>query len=153
MAMNLPCLMGSHSQLPSSHLSIHRVPAKLAYRVMLHGEYSCRLQLLFAYWIVTDQASLRQHWSDQWTLAAFVPSCLFMLISYILRYRLQVPSPEPCPASRLSLTVRQGSEIFVQYYLLLFVCLHHAAWAAFWGLLISCSIFAGSYFVPVLRMA
>ena len=39
--------MGIMSQLPSSHLSIHRVPAKLCYRVMPHGENSCWLQLLF----------------------------------------------------------------------------------------------------------
>ena len=29
MMVNLPCLKGSLSQLPSSHLFIHRVPAKL----------------------------------------------------------------------------------------------------------------------------
>ena len=29
MMVNLPCLKGSSSQLPSSHLFIHRVPAKL----------------------------------------------------------------------------------------------------------------------------
>ena len=39
--------MGIVSQLPSSHLSIHRVPAKLTYRVMPYGENSRRLQLLF----------------------------------------------------------------------------------------------------------
>ena len=34
-------------QLPSSHLFIHRVPAKLSYRVYALGGFSCRLQLLF----------------------------------------------------------------------------------------------------------
>ena len=34
-------------QLPSSHLSIHRVPAKLSNRVMPYGENYCKLQLLF----------------------------------------------------------------------------------------------------------
>ena len=47
MMVNLPCLWGSVSQLPSSHLFIHRVPAKLSNGVMLHGRNPCRLQLLF----------------------------------------------------------------------------------------------------------
>ena len=47
MMVNLPCLRGSVSQLPSYHLFIHRVPAKLLNGVMLHGINSCRLQLLF----------------------------------------------------------------------------------------------------------
>ena len=34
-------------QLPSSHLFIHRVPAKLSNRVMPYGENYCKLQLLF----------------------------------------------------------------------------------------------------------
>ena len=47
MMVNLPCLWGSVSQLPSSHLFIHRVPAKLSNGVMPHGGNPCRLQLLF----------------------------------------------------------------------------------------------------------
>ena len=50
MMVNLPCLMGSLSQLPSSHLLIHRVLAKLSNRVMPHGVYYCQLQLLFLFW-------------------------------------------------------------------------------------------------------
>lgn len=38
---------GIGSQLPSSHLSIHRVPAKLSDGVLPHGVYLCRLRLLF----------------------------------------------------------------------------------------------------------
>ena len=37
---------GIVSQLPSFHLSIHRVLTKLSYRVMPYGDYSCQLQLL-----------------------------------------------------------------------------------------------------------
>jgi len=40
---------GIMSQLPSSHLFIHRVPAKLSYRVMPYGENYCQLQLLFVF--------------------------------------------------------------------------------------------------------
>ena len=36
-------------QLPSSHLLIHRVPAKLSNRVMPYGENYCQLQLLFVF--------------------------------------------------------------------------------------------------------
>ena len=57
MMVNLPCLWGSVSQLPSSHLSIHRVPAKLLNGVMLHGKYPCRLQLLFV-----PESSLTYRW-------------------------------------------------------------------------------------------
>lgn len=38
---------GIVSQLPSSHLLIHRVLAKLSNRVMPYGENYCKLQLLF----------------------------------------------------------------------------------------------------------
>ena len=41
-------------QLPSSHLLIHRVPAKLSNRVMPYGKNYCQLQLLFLCLIVTD---------------------------------------------------------------------------------------------------
>ena len=47
MAVNLPWLWGSVSQPPSSHLSIHRVPAKLSNEFMPHGVNSCWLRLLF----------------------------------------------------------------------------------------------------------
>ena len=57
MMVNLPCLWGSVSQLPSSHLFIHRVPTKLSNGVMLHGENPCRLQLLFV-----PESSLTYRW-------------------------------------------------------------------------------------------
>jgi len=40
---------GIVSQLPSSHLFIHWVPAKLSNRVMPYGENYCQLQLLFVF--------------------------------------------------------------------------------------------------------
>jgi hypothetical protein len=49
--------IGIVSQLPSYHLSIHRVPAKLADRVMPYGNFFCWLQLLFVIWFSTDLAS------------------------------------------------------------------------------------------------
>ena len=59
MMVNLPCLWGSVSQLPSSHLFIHRVPAKLLNGVMLHGGNPCRLQLLFV-----PGSSLTYRWNQ-----------------------------------------------------------------------------------------
>ena len=43
---------GIVSQLPSSHLSIHQMPAKLSNRVMPYGENYCKLQLLFVFLIL-----------------------------------------------------------------------------------------------------
>ena len=57
MMVNLPCLKGSVSQLPSYHLFIHRVPTKLSNGVMLHGVDFCRLQLLFV-----PESSLTNRW-------------------------------------------------------------------------------------------
>ena len=57
MMVNLPCLWGSVSQLPSSHLFIHRVPAKLSNGVLPHGGNPCRLQLLFV-----PESSLTYRW-------------------------------------------------------------------------------------------
>ena len=43
MAVNLPCLTGSLSQLPSFGISIIRVSAQLLHRIVSSGNYSCRL--------------------------------------------------------------------------------------------------------------
>lgn len=43
---------GIGSQLPSSHLSIHRVLAKLSDGIISHGVNYCQLQFLFL-WIIT----------------------------------------------------------------------------------------------------
>lgn len=43
---------GIGSQLPSSHLSIHRVLTKLSNGIASHGVNYCQLQLLFL-WIIT----------------------------------------------------------------------------------------------------
>ncbi len=60
MMVNLPCLWGSVSQLPSSHLFIHRVPTKLS-----NGIFVPRRVLLLATapvceWIITGSADLTQ---------------------------------------------------------------------------------------------
>ena len=44
--------MGIMSQLPSSHLSIHRVLTKLSNGIASHGVNYCQLQLLYL-WIIT----------------------------------------------------------------------------------------------------
>lgn len=43
MVVNLPCLTGSLSQLPSFCISIIRVSAQLLHRIVSSGDYSCRL--------------------------------------------------------------------------------------------------------------
>ena len=43
MAVNLPCLTGSLSQLSSFSISIIRVSAQLLHRIVSSGNYSCRL--------------------------------------------------------------------------------------------------------------
>ena len=50
---------GIVSQLPSSHLLIHRVLAKLSNRVMPYGENYCKLQLLFIFRFYRPTVSTR----------------------------------------------------------------------------------------------
>lgn len=92
--------MGIMSQLPSSHLSIHRVPAKLSNGVMPHGEYHCWLRLLFAVALLLTRHPFG---STDKPVDAMPPlSCLasrYGCRSQSLRHRLRVPSPEPCPAA------------------------------------------------------
>ncbi len=54
MMVNLPCLWGSVSQLPSSHLFIHRVPAKLLFGVYAPWNKSLPATALVCTWIITD---------------------------------------------------------------------------------------------------
>ena len=82
-------------QLPSSHLLIHWVPAKLSNRGIPYGENYCQLQLLFVF-IVTDlpfaagtlfigRLSCFISWSWCWCSALHTPS------------GLRVSFPKPCP--------------------------------------------------------
>ena len=76
--------MGISSQLPSSHLSIHRVPAKLLHRVVPHGLYSCQLQLLFLSDVTDQSLHVSTFWVDALLTAgspAVVLCCLFGSLS------------------------------------------------------------------------
>ena len=67
---------GIVSQLPSSHLSIHRVPAKLSNRVMPYGENYCKLQLLFVF-DFTDLLTFIYHFSSVVFQNYYILICLF----------------------------------------------------------------------------
>ena len=142
--------MGIASQLPSSHLSIHRVPAKLSNRVMPYGVNSCRLRLLFVVGSLLTRL-LQAVLINQWTHLRSILPCQLVLMPYFLRHRLRVPSPGPCPAS-CHQEVRQDpggcSRLYADD------TVNYAACAAvFSGCLISLSILVGSYFWPVRRIA
>ena len=86
---------GIVSQLPSSHLLIHWVPAKLSNGVMPHGENSCQLQLLFLFDYLLTYLGITQHcfavdallcflrWSCCWCIA-FGRCILFRFLSRTL---------------------------------------------------------------------
>ena len=58
MVVNLPCLWGSVSQLPSSHLSIHRVPTKLVNGINVPWRKLLLATAPVYEWIITRHASL-----------------------------------------------------------------------------------------------
>ena len=139
MMVNLPCLKGSVSQLPSSHLSIHRVPAKLSNRVMPYGENYRQLQLLFLIdstdlplikdWYTVDAILVLVHWSFLWYSAS------------TLHHDYRVSFPEPGSISVFS-GIQQGSGIVILFR-------YYAACVSCWaGLTISDNNFFGSYTVP-----
>ena len=135
--------MGIVSQLPSSHLSIHRVPAKLLNRVMPYGVNSCRLRLLFVVGSLLT-GLLQAVLINQWTHFRFVLPCQLVLMPYSLRHRLRVPSPGPCPAS-CHQEVRRDPGGCGRLYA--DDTVNYAACAAdFSRCLISLSILVGSYF-------
>ena len=121
---------GILSQLPSSHLSIHRVPAKLFYGVMLHGKsflpatalFLIELSLTRFPYSSTDRISGR-------TLPLFHLVCfadiVYPTLSFTGSFSRTLPSLHAC------LAVRQGSGNLNQlhYSSTGYLC-HHAALAA-----------------------
>lgn len=82
-------------QLPSSHLLIHWVLAKLSNRVMPYGENYCKLQLLFVYWFYWPAHSA-QGTDIPWTHypASFSWSLWWCNTSVVLhRYRVSFQNP------------------------------------------------------------
>lgn len=84
MAVNLPCLTGSLSQLPSFGISIIRVSAQLLYRVMPSGIYSCRL-LAHSLYVLLLTFFLQQHF--QWTFSYCIP--IFILPATVAGLSIQ----------------------------------------------------------------
>ena len=85
---------GIMSQLPSSHLFIHRVLAKLSNRVMPYGGNSRQLQLLFVFDFYWPSRSTR-YWliSGRFTLFLQV-SLVANVVHFILhRYRVSFQNP------------------------------------------------------------
>ena len=97
MMVNLPCLWGSVSQLPSSHLFIHRVPAKLSNGVLPHGGNPCRLQLLFV-----PESSLTYRWHQMvLNMSADASPALSgggLYRSGVICSAMSLDFPEPSPA-------------------------------------------------------
>ena len=136
---------GIVSQLPSSHLFIHRVPAKLLDRVMPYGKYRCRLQLLFLL-IVTDHAfsvAVLIHSVDAFppqTPSGLFPDNVF-LIDIVYGFLFQNPANFPTLAEPW----QSSGYLFFTFYATddnVFLP----------GRLISFSNFSGSYFTPVFRI-
>ena len=141
---------GIMSQLPSSHLSIHRVPAKLIYRVMPYGRYSCRLRLLFVVGsLLTGYAPVGTDRSVDAT-----PPVLSLVSRYRCRriyaishgFLFQTPARPP-----ICSVIRQGSGS-VGCFVTVLLC-YAACSSAGAVCLISFSILSGSYFCPVLKSA
>ena len=142
--------MGIVSQLPSSHLSIHRVPVKLLDGVKPHGENQYRLQLLFLLELLQTSLHLLSAILIL-SVDAIPPTPGLLVISNAasLRHCLRVLFPDPCPADKRSaLSVRQGSGRCVAL-----LCDSYATFdTKCSGRLMSRSIFPGSYLCPVFSM-
>ena len=116
MMVNLPCLMVSLYQLPSSHLFIHRVLAKLSNRIYVLRRVLLQATALVWSLIFTDQFLPARYGFSVDAAPAF--SCW----SLCWCHGLTTPSlsgffPEPCPVSESSGT-RQGSGIHSLYFML-----------------------------------
>ena len=97
-------------QLPSSHLFIHRVTAKLSNRVMPYGVNYCRLQLLFIF-SFTDPLFTARELNFQWTLSlvsflGLVEDAVLFAHHPIFGFLIQNPA-----RFQIHSTTRQGSGI------------------------------------------
>ena len=107
---------GILSQLPSSHLFIHWVPAKLQNRVMPYGENRCQLQLLFLFWLLLTCISTNgtDDSVDAIPLLLIHGLCADVVPNKLRR--LRVSYPEPC---RLPEPVRSSAGLWI-----IFLCLY-----------------------------
>lgn len=135
------------SQLPSSHLFIHRVPTKLSNGSVSHGENYRWLQLLF--FRSYRPASPSAVPVARWTLCRPWFPLVLLLMRLQKPHRLQVPFQNPARLPSMPQT-RQGSGI-------IFIYLLSSVYAAVSSACFSCrrmslSILPGSYFVPSRRI-
>ena len=143
--------MGIVSQLPSSHLSIHRVLTKLSNGIASHGENYCQLQLL-CLWIITGPFPCVVLISFSGRFATRAPAGLGVdaapyEASSLSGFCSQSPARPPAPTE-----ARQDSGIYFLLFILLWLYYAAAGLACFSILLISFNILAVSYFVPFFKM-
>jgi hypothetical protein len=144
--VNLPCLWGSLSQLPSSHLFIHRVPAKLSNRV-----YALRSKLLPATALVfvnLDGSGTAFLWWTELSVDApiVVFADRFVRISgfFIRSLRVTIQNPtRPTPLSRDPGRVLECCLLRFSYLINL------PSGASLPGVRYLTAFFAGSYLSPV----
>ena len=143
--------MGIVSQLPSSHLPIHRVLTKLSNGIASHGENYCQLQLLFL-WIITGPFPCVALISFSGRPATWAPAGLGVDVAPCEAPSLsgscsQSPARPPAPTE-----ARQDSGIYSLLFILLRIFYAADDTARPSILLISFNILAGSYFVPSFKM-
>lgn len=115
---------GILSQLPSSHLFIHWVPAKLQNRVMPYGENRCQLQLLFLFWLLLTCISTNGT-MIQWTLYHCCSYMAFVLTSFLINFvvygfLIQNPADSLNPSE-----VQQDSGLFFFVFIFWLCCRFH----------------------------
>jgi len=132
-------------QLPSSHLFIHRVPAKLSNRVMPYGENFCQLQLLFVLILLTYSLFKVLIISGRFTLLRSVDhvvDAVFLLHHYRISFQNPARFQNTLePSKVLDLCFYQSSSFT-----------YAASTSCLLGRLMSINIFFGSYLTPLVRM-
>ena len=136
--------MGIMSQLPSSHLFIHRVPANLSIGVCApRSELLSATALVFT-WLLLTRHFLIPVLIIQWTLYRY----MLCLVSVWMKFGSNSIVYVFLSRNLLSLTSAESSARLWNY----FSVYTSVGFNAFSGYFMSISIFSGSYFVPVLRI-
>ena len=126
-------------QLPSSHLFIHWVPAKLSNRVYALWRILLPATALVCLWLLTDLTGSAQHWfSGRFAVS---PLCWSSADRDCLPCLLRVPFQNPAQFQKY-LELSRILESF-------FPAVYAAALCTLSGYRISFSSFFGSYFFPV----
>ena len=139
------------SQLPSSHLFIHRVPAKLLNRVYALRKKPMPATALIFHLIVTDRAShapVLINSVDAIPLQALYGLCADVVLSDSIVYGFLIQNPAQPP---ILSEVRQGSGIN-SLYCRLPPDYAAAGMTSCIGRVRSLGVVAGAYFVPGVRI-